>query len=220
MLPPGIRREHLVKVREHVLDALHRLRIRCLQRLLHAAELAVEHFAAQQVTKPLEGRPGGRGPPVVVRELLDGLRRVVRQRVQVRLAHPRLVGRIGEQFGPFLADGGVEQGPGLFQDAVEAAAAADLPLPLAYPAQQVIKPALVAHAAAEEVPQRIRGGGPGQDVVAHLIHRTADVVRRRQRVRAVDITSIPIGGHRAAPLSQVSTGGCPPPDPLVTSDRR
>ena len=46
---------------EHVLDPLHRLRVGVLHDLPHAAELAVQHLAAQQVLELLEGL---RGRPV------------------------------------------------------------------------------------------------------------------------------------------------------------
>ena len=80
--------EHLPQVREHVLDPLHGRGVRVLQRLLHALELAVEHLPAQQVAQLLELLPCLRRPPVVVGELADGLRGVVRQRVEFGLAQP------------------------------------------------------------------------------------------------------------------------------------
>ena len=67
----------------------------CCRVFLHAAELAVQHLAAQQVLQLLEGLPGGRGAPVVVGQLPDRLGRVGRQRVQLGLAQPGLVGGRG-----------------------------------------------------------------------------------------------------------------------------
>ena len=53
-----VRLEHRVQRGDHVLHPLHRLGARAvLQRLLHAAELAVEHLAAEQVLELLEGFP-------------------------------------------------------------------------------------------------------------------------------------------------------------------
>ncbi len=131
--------QHLVQVAEHVLDPLHGLRIGVLQCLPHAAELAVEHLAAQQLPELLEGLAGRLRAPVVVGQPPDRLGRIGGQRVEVRLTQPGLVARVGEQLRPFLPDGRVEQGPRLLQDAVEPAAAADLALPLARPAEQVIQ---------------------------------------------------------------------------------
>ena len=152
--------------------------IRCMacgsgfcRRLPHAAELAVEHLAAQQLPELLEGLAGGGRAPVVVGQLPDGLGRVGGQRVEVRLAQPGLVARVGEQLGPFLPDGGVEQGPGLLEDAVEAAAAADLALPLAGPAEQVVQAPPPGGALPEQVPQGVGRGGP--DKIESPISSTA-----------------------------------------------
>ena len=59
MLAAGVGGQHLVQVAEHVLDPLHRLRVGVLHDLPHAAELAVQHVAAQQVLELLEGLAGG-----------------------------------------------------------------------------------------------------------------------------------------------------------------
>ena len=94
----------------------------------------------------LEGLPGGGRAPVVVGQLLDRLRRVVGQRVQLRLAQPGVVGRVGEQLGPLLADRLVQQRPGLLQGAVEAAALAQLAPASPYLAEQVVQAAAVLRA--------------------------------------------------------------------------
>jgi hypothetical protein len=59
MLAAGVGGQHLVQVAEHILDPLHRLRVGVLHDLPHAAELAVQHVAAQQVLELLEGLAGG-----------------------------------------------------------------------------------------------------------------------------------------------------------------
>jgi hypothetical protein len=139
--PRAIGGQHLVQVAEHVLDPLHRLRVGVLHDLPHAAELAVQYVAAQQVLELLEGLAGGGRAPVVVGQLPDRLGRVGGQRVEVGLAHPGLVARVGEQLGALLPDGRVEQGASLFEDAVEAPAAADLALPFPRPPQHVVEAA-------------------------------------------------------------------------------
>jgi hypothetical protein len=141
VLPARVRGQHLVEVGEHVLDPLHGPRVGVLHGLPHAAELAVQHLAAEQVAELLEGLAGGGRPPVVVGQLPDGLGRVGGQRVEVSLAQPGLVARVGEQLGALLPDRRVEQRPGLLEDAVEAAAAADLTLPVPDPPQQVVEAA-------------------------------------------------------------------------------
>ena len=198
VLAACVRGQHLVQVGEHVLDPLHRLRIGIAHDLPHAAELAVEHLAAQQLPELLEGLAGGGRPPVVVGQLPDGLGRVGGQRVEVRFAQPGLVARVGEQLGALLPDGGVEQGAGLFEYAVEASAAADLPLPLPHPAQHVIKaPAarLVPQPPSQQLPQRVGRVGPREYRVAHLVDGAAHVKGERQRVGAVDITAVPVIRH-------------------------
>ena len=202
VLAAGVGGQHLVQVAEHVLDPLHRLRVGILHDLPHAAELAVQHVAAQHVLELLEGLAGGGRPPVVVGQLPDRLRRVGRQRVQVGLAHPGLVARVGEQLGPLLPDGRVEQGPGLLEDAVEAPAAADFPLPVPDPAQHVVQAPQarpVAEAAAQHFPQRVGRVGAGEYRVAHLIDGAAHVERERERIRPVDVAPVPVFRH-AVPL--------------------
>ena len=195
MLAARVRGEHLVQVGEHVLDPLHRLRVRVLHGLPHAAELAVKHLAAQQVPELLEGLPGRGGAPVVVGELPDRLGRVGGQRVEVRLAQPGLVAGVGEKLGALLPDGGVEQSAGLLEYAVEAAAAADLPLPLPRPPEQVVQAPAVGLAPAQQVPQRVRRVGARQDGVAHLVQGAAHVVGERERVGAVDVPAVPVVRH-------------------------
>ena len=195
VLTARVRGQHLVQVAEHVLDPLHGLRVRIAHGLPDAAELAVEHLAAQQVLELFEGLAGGGRPPVVVGELPDRLGRVGGQRVEVGFAQPGLVARVGEQLGALLPDGGVEQGAGLFEYAVEASAAADLPLPLPHPAQQVIEAPAVLQAPSQQLPQRVGRVFPGEYRVAHLVHGAAHVIRKRERIRAVDVSAVAVVFH-------------------------
>jgi hypothetical protein len=191
VLAAGVGGQHLVQVAEHVLDPLHRLRVGVAHRLPHAAELAVEHLAAQQVPEPVEGLPGGGGAPVVIGQLPDRLGRVRGQPVQVGFAQPGLVAGVREQLGALLPDGRIEQGAGLLENAVQPAAAADLPLPVTDPAQQVIKAPPTGLTPSEQVPERVGRVGAGQDLLAHLVDGAAHVVGERQRVRAVDVPAVP-----------------------------
>src|SRR5208282_6166855 len=120
-------------------------------------------------------------------ELPDRLGRVGGQRVQIRLAQPGLVARVGEKLGTLLPDGGVEESAGLLEYAVEAATVANLPLPLPYPAEQVIQAPAVGLAPAQQVPKRVVGIGASEDVVAHLVQGAAHVVGERERVGAVNV---------------------------------
>ena len=192
VLAPGVRLQHLVEIGQHVLDPLHGFGVRLLQDFLHAAELAVQDLAAEQVLEPLEGLPGGLAAPVVVGQPADGLRGVGRQPVQLVLAEPGLVAGVGEQLGPLLADRRVQQRPRFLQDAVQPATVADLALPVADPAQQVIQAAAAIHAAAQQIAQgagRIRAV---QHRVAQLVQGAAGVERCRQRIRPVVILAVPV----------------------------
>ena len=124
----------------------------------------------------------------------------MRQRVEGRLAEPRVVGRVGEQRRPLLADRGVEQPAYLLERAAEPALLAQLAALLADLAQHLVQAArAVAGAAPQQSRSASRGGRAGQDVVAELVERPAHVVRRRERVRPV----VPArrSGSRAALVS-------------------
>ena len=129
------------------------------------------------------------------------------QRVQLVLAQPGLVAGVGEQLGPLLADRGVQQRPRFLQDAVQPAAVADLALPVAHPAQQVVQAAAAIHAAAQQVAQGAGRVRAVQHRVAQLVQGAAGVKRRRQRVRPVVILAIPVATHRATRLS-LGRPGC------------
>ena len=199
MLTPGVRLQHLVQLRQHVLDPLHRLRVWAFERVLHAAELAVQHLAAEQVFELLERLSSGGRPPVVVGQAPDRLRGVGRQRIQFRLAHPGVVARVGEQFRPLLPDRRIQQGAGLLQYSVEAAAVAHLPLPLPHPAQHVVESPLAPHPPPDQVTQGSGRVGPGQHGVPELVQGHAGIVGRRERIRAVAVLAVPVS-HVRLPL--------------------
>ena len=192
VLVPGVGVQHLVERGHHVLDPLHGLGVGLLQGLPHAAELAVQHLAPQQVLELLERLPGRGRPPVVVGQLPDGLRGVGGQRVQLGLAQPGLVVRVGEQLGPLLADRGVQQRPGLLQDAVQPAAAAQLALAFAHPAEQVAQAPVPGHALAQQVAQRAGGIGALEHRLAELVQRAAHVIGRLERVGPVPVLAVAV----------------------------
>ncbi len=114
VLAAGVSVQHVVQIRHHLPDPFHRLWIGIGQGFPHAAEPAVEDLPAQQVAQLLERLAGRRRAPLVRAQLLHRARGVARHRVELRLAQPRVVGGVGEQLGPFLADGLVQKGPGAF----------------------------------------------------------------------------------------------------------
>ncbi len=75
----GVGLDHVVQRVQHVLHPGHVLGCGVLQCLLHAAELRVEHLAAQQVGNLLERLAGLRRTPLVVGQRVHGPSRVVRQ---------------------------------------------------------------------------------------------------------------------------------------------
>ena len=86
----------------------------------------------------------------------------------------------------------------MFEYAVEASAAADLPLPLPHPAQHVIQaPAArpVAQAPSQQLPQRVGWVGPGEYGVAHLVDGATHVKGESERVGAVHIAAVPVIRH-------------------------
>ena len=190
VLAPGVGVEHLPQVREHVLDALHGGRVGVLERLLHALELAVEHLPAEQVAELLELLPGGLRPPVVVGQLPDGTRGVVRQVVELGLAEPGVVARIGEQLAPLGLERLLEQLAGLLEHPVEPSGVAQLALALADPAHQVVEALAVLPASAQQVTERVPGVVAAQDALAHLVERLPDVIGRREGVRPIVVRPV------------------------------
>ncbi len=219
VLAPGVGVQHRVQVGQHVLDPLQRLRVRVGQRVLHAAELAVQYLPPEQVLELLEGLPRGVRAPLVAGQPADRLRGVRGQRVKFGLAHPGVVAGVGEQLGPLLPDRGVQQGPGLLQDAVQAAAAADLLALLPDPPQHVVQAAVALHAAAEQVAQRAARVGAAEHRLAHLVERAPRVVGRRERVRSAGVRAVPVTSHvillRAGRISREppARSGTPPRRP-------
>ncbi len=198
LLASGVPVQHVVQVRHHLADPLHRLRVRVGQRVAQPLELAVEHLPPQQVTQLLEGLPGRGRAPFVGRQRLDRAGGVVGQRVELGLTQPGVVGRVGEQLGPLLPDRLVQQRPCPLQGAVEPAALSQLAAASAYLSEHVVETSAVLRArqaALEQVAQGVHGRGTGQDGVAHLVESRTHVVRRGEGVRAIVELAIAVGHH-------------------------
>ena len=118
VLAAGVLVQQVVEVVQHLVDALAVLVGGALKRLLHAGESLVEHLAAEQILDLLVLFARLRAAPVVVGQLLDGLGRRRRQRVELQFAEP---GVVVQRAGQFLALGQhrlVEQLLDLLQSAV------------------------------------------------------------------------------------------------------
>ena len=125
--------------------------------------------------------------PVVLGELAHGARGVAGQRVELGLAQPRVVGRVGEQRGALLLDGRVEQLADLLERAVEPAGlAASSRRRCRAPAQQVVEAAqaVAARGAAGRAAPRA-GSAPSRIRSPTCVERLGDVVRRGERVGPV-----------------------------------
>src|SRR6202035_5913516 len=131
---------------------------------------------AQEVAQLLELLPCFLRPPVVVGELPNGPRGVIRQRVEFRLAEPRVVARVGEQRTALGLECLVEQFSGLVEHPVEPPRVAQLALPLADAAPQVVEAAPVLPAAPQQVAESVARVVTAEDALAHLVERLPDVI--------------------------------------------
>ena len=183
VLVARVRGQQGVEVGQHVLDPLHRLRIRRLQRLLHPGELRVEHLALQHLLDRLEDLLRLVGPPRVLVEGAYGAGHVVGNGVQLQLGEPGVVA-LGA--GQGLALGGhrlVERRAHLVERAAEVTAPPGGRPQLADLVGEPVEPAAAVDAASHQVAQRVAEVSGGQDVVADLVHGRPDVVRRGEWIR-------------------------------------
>ena len=187
--------EHRVEVGQHVLDRLHRSRVRLLQRVLHALELAVQDLAAQEVVDLLERRAGLGTAPVVRLERGHRAGGVGRQGVQLELGHAGAVIGVGEQRGPFELERLLEQLAHLLQGPVELPLLAGLPLTLGDLTTQVVQPAQAVGALAQQVAQRLAGAGAVQHRLADGVQRRRDVVRRLEGVASTGPRAVAEPAH-------------------------
>ena len=184
VLAAGVGGEQRVQVGEHVLDPLHRGRVVGGQRLLEPRELRVEDLPAQHLLDRLVGRPRLRRVPGVVVEGTDGAGHVVGDGGELHLRHAGVVTLLPGQGVPLRGERLVEHRPDLVQGAAEVALAAGPLAHPAYPLGQVVEPAPAVETTTHQLPQRLTERPSGQHLAADLVERLADVVRRRERVRA------------------------------------
>ena len=127
VLPARMLVQQVIQVVEHLVDGLAVLVGGVLQRLLHPREALVEHLPAEQILDLVVLLPRLGASPVVVRQLLHGLGRRRRQRLDLQLGEP---GVVVEGAGQLLAlgqHGLVEQLLDLLQGAVKVVAVQQLP---------------------------------------------------------------------------------------------
>jgi hypothetical protein len=195
VLTAGVSLDHVRQRGHHVLDPLHALGVGLRHRLLDAAELAVQHLAPEQVPELLEGLRGSLAAPLVVVQLPDRAGGVGGQRVELGLTHPGVVAGIGEQLGALLADRGVEQRPGLLEDAVQPAAAAQIPLPFPDLPQQILQAVAVRESLPEQVAQRTADVLAVEHRLAERVDGPANVVRGLERVGPAVVRTVPVPAH-------------------------
>ncbi len=127
VLAAGMLVQQVVQIVEHLVDALTVLVGGVLQRLLHPGEPLIEHLAAEQILDLVVLLARLLAAPVVVGQLLHGLRGRRRQRLDPHLVE---AGVVVERAGQFLALGQhrlVEQLLDLLQGAVKVVALQQLP---------------------------------------------------------------------------------------------
>ena len=117
------------------------------------------------------------------------------QRVELGLGQPGVVARVGEQRASLRLERLVEQLADLLERAVEATGPARLPLALPDLAEQVVEAAAAGQAAPQQLRQRLCGCQPAEHVVADLVDRLGDVVRRRERIVAAVPLAVPGAPH-------------------------
>ena len=121
--------QQVIQVIEHVVDALTVLVGGVLQRLLHPGEPLIEHLPAHQVLDLLVLLPRLRAAPVVLGQLLHGLGRRRRQRLELQLAESGVVVERARQLLALGQHGLVEQLLDLLQRAVKVVALQQFPAP-------------------------------------------------------------------------------------------
>ncbi len=189
--------EHRVEVGEHLLDPRHRLGVvrRLLQRVAHPLELRVEHLALQQLADLLVGLRRGRVAPRVRREVADLRGGLLRQRGELGLGQPGVVGGVVLQRGPLGVEGLSQQPAHLLKRAVEPAGPAQLALPAPRQGAQVVQPPPALGAAPQHRPQRLERRGAGQHVLAEGVDGRGHVGRRAERVRAAVVAAVAVAAR-------------------------
>ncbi len=185
VLPAGMLVQQIVQILEHAVHALTVLVGGTFEGLLHPGEPLVEHLAAQQVTDLLVVLPGLRAAPVVVGELLHGLRGGGGQFLDPHLREPGVVVECACEGLAFLEDGPVEQLTHLAQRAVEVRPVQQLPPTPIRLRRKAVQPAHRAVTAAQQFPQRTSRRTAGQHVLADRGEGLTQIHRRGEGVAAV-----------------------------------
>ena len=165
--------QQVIKVVEHLVDALTVLVRRVLQCLLHPGEALIEHLPAEQILDLLVLFARLLAAPVVVRQLLHGLGRRRRQRLDPHLVES---GVVVERAGQLLALGQhrlVEQLLDLLQGAVKVIALQQLPAPAVRLGGQPVCAAHVSGAAPHQLGERPPRRAALHHVLADLLQRLA-----------------------------------------------
>ncbi len=195
VLPARVRREQPVEVGQHVLDRLHGLGVRVVERLLQAGELRVQHLPLQHLPDRVVGRAGLVGVPVVRRQGPHRAGRVVGDRRELHLGPPGVVVVLRGEGVPLLRQRLVERGADLVERAAEVAAP---PRRVAHPPDpggEVVEAPVAVEPPPQQVGQRVPHRPAGEHVAAQLVEGGPDVVRRGQRVGTVAPGSVAEPAH-------------------------
>ena len=196
VLAPIVLGKKLVEVFQHLADGLTILIRRPFERLLHPREPLIEHLASEQILDLLVVLAPFRGPPVVVRQLLDGLSSRRRQVTDLHLLEPRVV---VEGSGERLAFGEhclVEELTHFLQRAVEVVLLQQLSATPGSLGRQIVEPPHVSGAAPKHLLHRTTRRRPLEHVVADGFERFPQIDRWSQRIRPTVITPVSAGRHQ------------------------
>ncbi len=179
--------QQVVEVVDHLGDALTVLVGGPFQRLLHAGEALVEHLAAEQILDLVVLLARLVAPPVVFGELLHGLGRRRRERIQLQFAEPCVVVQRAGQFFALGQHRLVEQLFDLLQRAVQVVLAQQFSASTVGFRGQPVGPGHVLGAAAQQLRQRPARRRARHDVLPDLLERLAQIHRRRQWIRPAGV---------------------------------
>ncbi len=198
VLAAGVLLQQLVEVAHH---GGHFREVPVLQGVPHPGEALLDDLALQPVQDLLVDVASFRRCPVVFGQFRDGLRRGPRQVVQDRLVEARVHVVARPQRVPLGGQRLVEHLPGPGDRPVQVAPAQRLLAEPAGPVAQVVQPAAVARAAADQVTQGVAQAVALHDPLAHLVDGGAHVVRRGERVGPVPPRAVPenVTSHRQLP---------------------
>lgn len=191
VLPARMGVEHVVEIGQHLGDPSTVLLGGPLECLLHALEALIEHLAAEQILDLLVVLPRLAAAPVVVGELLHGLRRRRRQFGDLHLLEAGVVVQRTGQGLALLEDRRVQQLAHLLQGAVEILVLQQFPPTTVRPRGEIVQAAHVLRPATQHLLHRAARRRTFENVLTDRVERLPQIDGWRQRIRTVDVRPVP-----------------------------